>query len=497
MAIKHAYTSPVADNGDPNEVGPDEWNANHTIDPDTITYAQLQNVSAGDRLLGRITGTGDVEEIACTAAGRALLDDATAADQRTTLGLGTAATQPSSAFEPAGAVATHAALTTGAHGMTAFGASLVNDVTAAEARTTLGLAAIASTGSGADLAASSVTLGKLQNIATQRVLARKTAGSGPPEEVTASEVLDFLSTTPGALLTRGASTWAAASRVAIHDNDLTLDVATMSAPAAGKVKLAGYTSAGREMLAYTNDDGRTTELQAFLGRKFTCEMQAMPASNNHDVVGMTTWSSTGSVVAKSITSTSLVASVRRAGMESNAGGGSVASFRHGVLQFWRGNDTLRGGFHALWRFVIDDAVLVATGRTFVGFLGQTTAPADADPSTFTNILGIGNNNGDTTLQFYAAGAVAQARVDLGANFPANTINTDLYELALYAPPNGAFVSYTVIRLNTGDTTSGTITNAANLPASTQFLAPHFWRGNGGTASAVQITYSYFYGETEV
>jgi hypothetical protein len=44
-------------------------------------------VSATDKLLGRSTaGAGIVEEIACTAAGRALLDDADAAAQRATLG---------------------------------------------------------------------------------------------------------------------------------------------------------------------------------------------------------------------------------------------------------------------------------------------------------------------------------------------------------------------------------------------------------------------------
>jgi hypothetical protein len=61
---------------------------------DAVTYAKIQNVSATDRLLGRSTaGAGDVEEITCTAAGRNLLDDADAAAQRTTLGLGTLATQ--------------------------------------------------------------------------------------------------------------------------------------------------------------------------------------------------------------------------------------------------------------------------------------------------------------------------------------------------------------------------------------------------------------------
>jgi hypothetical protein len=58
-----------------------------TIDNDVVTYAKMQNVSATDKILGRSTaGAGDVEEIACTAAGRALIDDADAAAQRTTLG---------------------------------------------------------------------------------------------------------------------------------------------------------------------------------------------------------------------------------------------------------------------------------------------------------------------------------------------------------------------------------------------------------------------------
>lgn len=57
------------------------------IQNDAVTYAKIQNVSATDKVLGRSTaGAGDVEEIACTAAGRALLDDASASAQLTTLG---------------------------------------------------------------------------------------------------------------------------------------------------------------------------------------------------------------------------------------------------------------------------------------------------------------------------------------------------------------------------------------------------------------------------
>ena len=74
--------------GDKGDITVSSSGASWTIDNDAVTYAKIQNVSATDRILGRSTaGAGDIQEITCTAAGRALLDDADAAAQRTTLGL--------------------------------------------------------------------------------------------------------------------------------------------------------------------------------------------------------------------------------------------------------------------------------------------------------------------------------------------------------------------------------------------------------------------------
>jgi hypothetical protein len=79
-----------------------------------VTYAKLQQTSGTNVLLGRSTaGAGNVEEITCTGAGRDLLDDADAAAQRTTLGLGTIATQAaSSVVITGGTVAGLTSLTT-------------------------------------------------------------------------------------------------------------------------------------------------------------------------------------------------------------------------------------------------------------------------------------------------------------------------------------------------------------------------------------------------
>lgn len=60
----------------------------------------------------------------------------------------------------------------------------------------------------ADYANASVTYGKIQNVsATARLLGRVTAGAGVIEELTQSQGLDFITTTRGSLLQRGASAW--------------------------------------------------------------------------------------------------------------------------------------------------------------------------------------------------------------------------------------------------------------------------------------------------
>ena len=121
---------------------------------DAITYAKIQNVSATDKLLGRSSsGAGDVEEIVCTAAGRALLDDADAATQRTTLGLAIGTNVQ--AYDPA--LLSIAGLTTAANQLiyttasdtyatstlTSAGRALLDDADATAQRSTLGLGTIA------------------------------------------------------------------------------------------------------------------------------------------------------------------------------------------------------------------------------------------------------------------------------------------------------------------------------------------------------------------
>lgn len=157
--------------GDKGDITVTGSGATWTIDPAAVTYAKIQNVSATDKLLGRSTAAaGPVEEIACTAAGRALIDDADAAAQRTTLGLATVASSASATDLTAG---TLPAARMPAH---------TGDVTSVAGAVAL------------TIATNIVSNAKLAQVATATFRGRATAGTGNVEDMTATQATALLDT---------------------------------------------------------------------------------------------------------------------------------------------------------------------------------------------------------------------------------------------------------------------------------------------------------------
>jgi hypothetical protein len=146
----------IRDDADPTKLAQFELSGITTGTSVTLTVPNQSgtiSLEGHSHAIASITGLqaaldAKLDDSQATAFGLALIDDIDAAGARTTLGLGTAATQPSTAF--AAAVHGHTiAETTGLQAAldaklddsqaTAFGLSLLDDVNAADARTTLGL----------------------------------------------------------------------------------------------------------------------------------------------------------------------------------------------------------------------------------------------------------------------------------------------------------------------------------------------------------------------
>src|SRR6185436_14060836 len=192
-----------------------------TIDPGVVTLAKMADL-AQHQFIGRTTAsTGVPQTTTITAAARTVLDDTTVANMVDTL-FGAASTGTGGAVRTTSptiitpTIAKLANLTTNGFVKTSGGDGTlsVDTNTYLTANQTITLSGDV-TGSGTTaitttIANDAVTYAKMQNVsATSRILGRKTAAAGDPEECTLSEILDFIgSAAQGDILYRGASAWA-------------------------------------------------------------------------------------------------------------------------------------------------------------------------------------------------------------------------------------------------------------------------------------------------
>lgn len=124
---------------------------------------------------------------------------------------------------------------------------------------------------------------------------------------------------------------------------------------------------------------------------------------------------------------------------------------------------------------------------FVG-IRPSGSHGNVDPSSFTNIVGIGIDSGQTTFRLLNNdGSGTATAVDLGANFPANTSATDFYELMIWWDAGAAVVNYQLVRLNTGDIAAGQL--SSNLPSQTQILSAQVIGNTRTGSAAIGISWS--------
>lgn len=278
-----------------------------------------------------------------------------------------------------------------------------------------------------------------------------------------------------------------------------------SAPATDRLLFYAKKVAGRSVPKIIGPSGIDAILQNFIGQDKVCQWS--PCGNATTVStlfgGAQVFTAVGTATARSVATTRFFTRLKRLGYVSAATAGSLTSIRTAQAQYTLGvpGTPDMGGFFLVMRFGISDPATVSDARMFAGMWATTTAPTNVEPSTLINCIGIGHGAADANMKLFYGGSAAQTPIDLGANFPKNTLSVDVYELILFASPkSNNSVGYKVTRLNTGHTAEGTLTAATpgtQLPLNTTLLSgPIIWRCNNASALAVAFDFISAYISTD-
>ena len=389
------------------------------------------------------------------------------------------------------------------------------------------------TGSGsgsfaATIAADAVTNAKLANVATATIKGRATAGTGDPEDLTGTQATALLDTftsgakglvpasgggttnflradgtfaAPGGGGTPGGSSgevqynnggaFAGAADVEIEGGQMRLpSIATPSVPAAGGVKVFGKDMGNAPWPHFLAPDGVVPwPVQPYVGDgRFYAWLP---------IVGGTTASLIG-WPAQSVNGTSTTAAIGTGNRRTNAqrmeflvtaaSTGACAHFRIAQAGFGvNGSAAWEGGFRGLMHGAPATGCSNASHRFFMG-LGDSLAMSDVDPSSQTQVVGIGYDSADANLQFmHNDGSGTCTKIDLGASFAKPTTDRSVwYRLRLYAPPGTTrLLCYEVTNLETGAVAVGAVTT--NLPPASSYVTPKSYGSVGGVSSVVGIT----------
>lgn len=162
------------------------------------TLTALAGATCSSSTLLYCSGTDQVSGATLTSAGLALLDDADAATQRTTLGLGSASTSATTDFQAASSNLT----TLAGVSVTSAGTALLDDADAAAQRTTLGLGS-AATSASTDFQSSDAELSAIAGLTSATDAAPYFTGSGTASTMTVTSTARTLldDTSTGAMLT--------------------------------------------------------------------------------------------------------------------------------------------------------------------------------------------------------------------------------------------------------------------------------------------------------
>jgi hypothetical protein len=265
-------------------------------------------------------------------------------------------------------------------------------------------------------------------------------------------------------------------------------------PTAGNLRIYAKDVAGRMLLKTKGPSGLDTPLQPALFVNSIAMLMPLTGAT------LTQWGMTSTVVGTASTpalaTTNLHTAIKRTTVTSAAVANAAAEIRSPQTMVYRGASPDLGGFFFTCRFAVNTTV--AGQRVFVGLTSSTAAiPTTQSPSSLTQMVGVGWDAGDATLQVMGNDGVGTAtKTALSTSFPTND-TTAVYEAVFFSASGGSSIGYRISRIDTANTiASGSISAVGDLPTNTTLLAPHIYMNNGGTGAAVGIDMNRLYIESD-
>jgi len=227
-----------------------------TIAAHAVTNGDLRQ-SGALAVIGRsANSSGDVADIQATAA-----SDAVLRESGSVLGFGTIATAgiANSAVTDAklrngGALTVIGRSANSSGGVADIQASAASGAVLRESGSTLGFGTVATAG----ITDAAVTLAKMANLANHNLIGRNTSGSGVPEAITATQLVDWIGSTQGDLLYRDSSAWAV----------LAPGTAGFVLKSGGAAANPSWVTENAAVVASALTDGATIAVDASLGKVF-------------------------------------------------------------------------------------------------------------------------------------------------------------------------------------------------------------------------------------
>jgi hypothetical protein len=166
--------------------------------------------------------------------------------------------------------------------------------------------------------------------------------------------------------------------------------------------------------------------------------------------------------------------------EATSASNAVAGIRQSLNTIHRGQYA-GGGFEVIARTTLKSTTNNGINkRFFMGLNGNTNAaPTDVNPSSKTNILGIGWDATDTNIQiFYNDGSGTATKVNTGIDIP-DEGEEDVFYVRLFCTPGGSSIKITAGRVELNSYYSTTV--SSDIPAISTLMYFDCYASAGGSS----------------